>query len=1792
MFISNNEFYPNRIPIILPTQQSTELQGASQPNNAEEYLAAIIEKQIITPNCRFNQLNFPSMMDLAEIQNMQSAIYHLMRQEFNITSLNGAFEISFNLYDLFTAIEVNCIEVTGSSKLWLCGQEYISAALAAQGLPHIFSKLSSLQTKRVFESNDIDLSCKVHLHPTIFTEKLVAFLATRLPSSYDDWPDSQKQQLIKLYIVTKRGKSKSSTPYQFAMHTVGNIDFFFYQEKLERTYLYFHDAWRIQCCLSNFGVAAAINGDFQNGWDSLLMQLFGILDTDHVETLNLRGVYSLFCQYGKGKRPLRATLEIEFLKRLCYFIQKKPLDFIVSKFYDTVCSRFGDTPGTSAICALNLAFMLEALNDQDLKNIISPLLLRLKPQSTGAPALQLIESLFHMSLVKEQLCIESSTLCAWLQVFARLLWSETKNSDQSTDVARAAREIDVTPRTYGTMPRFQISFAYQKSILELVIPDDLLTAIKNINLTADALKQETIELLRQLFAFFLPPKKEASMLFNAPLNITVEERSHPIGLETEIYTFMRSPIQQHREIAFLLLCYHGCCEFSAQTFSTLLQQLPTLLAAEKSPAMRQQCFSQFCAYVSRGSKMTMLAPYTNDFENFYVFLERKNATPQEILRTFAHTFSVVPFKNFTSIACEAWKQSCSYSTTLCDFEAGKVLLKNLPSVHHREFMQALKAILKETSEQYRRLSTLFFEMQVAQKDAATLNLISTTGQLLLSKAISNVQIDERGDITRYYELTQQLLSQSPSEGVALLYALEKRKLLTGRFKTIICDSTAVYAKTANAKAELLLLWNQQMLSYEEQELFHATRAEDAIDLLFEGYATSLSPELSHKLGTAISNLLIQCHNNKHTPKTKLIDKIALRRVWLLDTFISDNNNNEHYLMRAMISWGLPIALTKDQIAALKNQLPPQCALQADLVFDLLQMSEDTYTLNEMYEHLLTFYMESTNFMRADICIRKLVNSDSSCIDRVSSSIEKCILGLISLELPSKGNALFQMLLQAYSPMKMLNDHSLCRTLFISLLQYAPLEALRLLEQLPEIYKDDATGPEAIHQLIFKLLPLCVPEHSKKTLTHSSIKSAHKSRAKISRNHNAQKITRIYPPKELPPHKALMQKLIALITSHEIVHPRIFGKLLETLIVLNEIPIIEELTPRILKISSTSCWRENAYDAATCWHTLLLSLPVTSEIFFSLLSFPIMEVVSLVEENLPESWSQTCFYALALGLLSCVPQNHNSITQMLDTSALIMNKLKDSSNNHLEPLRVARMKACLFFPDIHLMLQFWNDAIQLALGYASTKEAGKIDDLQLLVEQSLHILNSQGMLEEVDILTKLGQYAVTLCHLQHKSLERLFHLLINCKTNKILPIAVQIAEVAFKGHTLESLSAKTVKTLTALAERCLKANEATLLFELLNPDSFPLRLAQQFRIRLLQMQLQSPETILCVNKIQQALRCYLICIDMLELEEKQTRDAIINMCVDLLISLVINHKSKELYNGFVLLIMEELVASWQGAEIAFTYALQCAENSFKALIERNAAGVVQNTEWFDNEFSYFQIQPRKMMTTSKQQFSLCKDRLCLFLGCLTSKICALKPINSQLESFVSIHTFVNICFLLVIDKSKTDLLINLLDDCSFRQQFLLRDNDSYRLDFCGIMKDTLFNSLIAANCFQDKNEQFYHHYLLSGCLEGIRVEITLPFETRAHIAADIIKRLCITNNPIHALSAIRLLKIHQAHAFINSKEILQECYVIIYSKLSSYTTFKYKGVSLSLLFTDAIVDVPTMLGYQLNYFVPMAPPMDL
>jgi len=1142
----------------------------------------------------------------------------------------------------------------------------------------------------------------------------------------------------------------------------------------------------------------------------------------------------------------------------------------------------------------------------------------------------------------------------------------------------------------------------------------------------------------------------------------------------------------------------------------------------------------------------------------------------------------VPYGSFASTACKAWAESSSYLTSQCDFDTGKQLLSQLPKNFHGEFLIAFKSVLKMSVEQYRVLSTLYFKMSVCQRDAKTLQRLSTVGLRLVAKAVTVQQIEAAGDLPRYYQLIDDLLTNLPQAGVAFLYALEKLKLPTSRFRLIICDgiTASSYAKSIKGRAELLILWCQQALG-EFQEGFHPSKTEAVIDLALEGYATTLAAYLSDKLANMIVQLLLRCDLHGYKPNDRIRDKIALRRSWIFEHFsVSSACNDSDYcrFIRAMSTWGLPIILTPEQIVTLQRRLQAFLG-DSDLLFDLLNGYDSFDSQNIMREQLLNHYLECSNFRRASLCIKTISESDHSA--NLVGSVFRCISGFLATGSAEEGYRLLECLPKGYNVKDLQAFKDVFRNLFISLISISPKDALKMLFEFSAIFKEDHLSKSHIETLILTLMQQCLAKASNasKNMGARPVKSHRRPNAKSSQIQKKAQSTSLPPKPSL--QIVLFEKLVTAISDFGISHPKLWTSIVEIFSSSNRSEFIEMLHLQIK--NRDFIWEAHAQGAADFWVKLLSAAMPGGAIFAALIPSLYMSVVDILEKFLCVEDCQNSLIALAVGILGLIT---NDISKDANTNAiiarkLISEKLQLNEDFACEPIRLAWMRAYIATSLPEVLSQVWKNAKVLLKHYIEMKQVSQIQSLHLLLEQSFPTAMSLPIVEVKMITPVIIEYIDLIRISEMNELLRPFvRFLVDLKYFAALMYAYRIAPRVFKNEIVEEDS-KSFIDLQKLTLGLFHYGMPAAVFNLTNYKFYPQSLVRMHLVPLICLYLENASNVApSVTEIQNISICYAAAVDMLQDLKTSERMKITEQLIDLLIPLAYNQDHCSLYNECLRVVLTRLTSGWGGAELIFYHALRTGENQIKMLLAKDCSlSDIQNLN-FLTHFTYLEI-PQKIHG-DRERVEICKDRFCNFLFLLTKKLCVAQTYDIHNYSLLKSYAFIHIAFTIIVDKSRSEMLIDLLDEFSFHTPFANAIANHDAVGFFREMRDFLALEMFSLGCFRNTPKRLFQHYLLS---EGFRNRIQMPMlpnQDKALLAVDIITRFCDKNNAMSLFLAIALLKQHQDIAFQECPEQLAICYDLIHDKLADFSELTHNGQTFNYLFTSAIAEVAEKLNYPFNF----------
>lgn len=1747
----------------------------------------------ITPECSWPEAISASLFgDLESALKRSHVCFKWLSSLRTVKANDGSFEITFSCLDLFNELGISDFYIIGSSILGkVLGRKCIQQAFASQGIPSITDEMPKKNLDEIFHSNDIDFRCFVSNPPDSYTKGIVRYLASKLTAD----PELSlhcREELVRAKVISEFYRSPVDSPYRFAMVSFGACDFFFSQGQLERNYLYRSDAWRAHCRYTPSQFELMLEGDFNGGWDSLLLQMMRVLNTEKVEAINFPGVISFFHQYTKGKRPLSGTIESEFIERYHLLTRDLGPEKSQELWLKSIEKHFSSQPEAALIVALNMTFLLEEYPVKksvgiDLqKALLEPSLL---PLPANQPVLQLLHSLFSGPRALQFEC--KDFLSSFLQLFVHLhCVQKQKVSDQC--------KMEFFVRKYGARPAFVIKWDDGNLPLHLVVGGHLhaaLLKIKSFYASHDQAK-DLFEQLHQLYILFLPaPTAEADLSIRNPnydadplysgngleANCQEEQSVQDHGVEAFAFEALEmlhfsSPLFQ--QLGFMLLCYDGIIRRSSTHFPSLMRQLPVLLVHEKSAALRQQLFAHFMQYVLHTSRWGRFLPHCAQLQELYALIGGKHVTAQERLACFLNTFTQVDLVDCAAAACAAWKESSKLAPAACDYVLGGTLLKLLAPKYAAEFLRVFQDILKISPDPYRKLSALFFQAMTMspQWNHQTATALSRAGQGLIHKAVTNTQLP-LVDQKRFFDLAKAILIQSPGDGLELLFLLEKRQLLPMAFRNIICDQTIA----KQGRAELLLLWIEKTFNNQPLHSVRASLLEERADLLLEGYALTLPIEVAEKLANWIACLLLECEAQKHSLSRRMLEKLSTRGRWIFDMIcnLAEKQGSAPHLhcrfLGAMQNFGLRLMLHQADLDRLRRDLSQLVHERGrlDLVCNLLPMHDGLSMELSFLSILVNMLQAAAKFDLSEIYLQKLASLAEIFDPSLFLHVSNCMEGLLQIDLPLKAYRLFLTFAKKQLFLITANLTDTLPDLVAALVAENPKEAMQLLIDFFQHFSLSKRSPLIItsaENTVLKMLPQ-LPKvaqgnsrHEKKWAT-TALNSAEAS----------------VPFAQI----TLYQGIYALLAQYQIRSPHIWREVMKSFPSRWDLPTGEALIFLFKEFSETETWNAFERDKALCWKDFIPFMACGSVKCVDFLLSHRQTLLSLFLDHLPKKLHQETLSALTQALLSMAQSPATDIEGSnelaLGAKAVELEMERRGLEIELPGHLLQWMSVFLLAPTFEVMVSFWECGNHVLQTYRNEKAWQLVDDLESLMQKSFVHIKPFSSHELERISPKICAHVEILLSFESKAAFSrhflcYFYWLAEMKLSFLLPLEMVLAERIFGETSLNPPDKFAIKALEGVMERLMHPRSKTQAFEFMNKEFFPQSSALAHKKKLLKFYFEDP---LLSHHLQQTQEALSLVFSILDAESSfDAIEGLMPCAVDHILGLYFMHDRIDILQHMMLRMMKFIFSRWEYALPHLSDLTEYIKNTLTALED-----FCKMTDLF--KFKHlellFDIIDIDINHFKPYPYTITSAQFCSFTTMLIRKLNCVYTKTAQQQHFVDLNVFFYFHMMMKINPENYALHEELIG--SFVLHPLasgVKANEAWVYALFNKIRACLIMTLLHNSLPNLGNKTALKFKLLLGDYLYLAIEISA--EEKLDVMMGMIAKLVENSSIADLHTAITLLSTYQGKIFASYPLELSKCYDLIYSKMGRSSNTIFADDRMGTLFFTAFTNIPNVLPYSLEF----------
>lgn len=1333
-----------------------------QKNNFEvdELFYNLVQNGLITTDCSWTKdMSFEPIIDNNEERsqiclNLLSKIQH-------IHSKDKTFTIEISYLEIIFYLRILDFHIVGSTVLSeLFGKNCTEKAFAKQGICNFLTLMPKENIDQVFTSNDIDFRCHAtHYPPEYYTKNIIDLLIQKLPQQYAKLSLQERKQIILENFITDFFKSPADSPSSYAAISFGACDFFFWSKKLDRKYLYHNDALRGHCKIKNQQFELTFEGDFNGGWDTVLLQLMGILRTDKVDELNLQGMLSLLRYYTKGKRLVSADLEKQFHQRFLLLIQATPSNIFVAQMIKSTLNHFPNHPGAALVFSLNLMFFLDgSLVETKMQNSIREFLLSKKLLKPGddLPELQLLNSIIETSIANATRHDKKFflPLCAFLQLFSYL---------------HSGGQFRIFSRLYAKKPSYCLCISTEIHPLYFVVQENA-NAINRVKEYYHLEKDQTaLDLLHRLYHYFHAVRRDSNLLFLINEIPSLTDQQNTCEDAEEMLDF-DSPLFQ--QLAFSLICQKGILIKTAIHLPRLITRLPFLLAKEKSPQLRQALLYHFIQYALRTLAKDCFLAYSDQIEKFYVQLANQSITPAEILLEFSLTFAAINRIDVASTACSAWKESCLLNFTPNCSAAGKKLIAILPQDFTIEFFKALKEILMKTQDTYVKISSLFFECCENEKSSPEeLALLKASGELLLKKIKFEKELSG-DDKKRLILFTQKLLIHSQNDGWDFLNLLTNKKLIPEIFQKIINEKSkeSFYNTHAHAKAELILNWFDRSSSEQSANSLSIKGLHERIELLIDGCTPPLSNEFSERFALNLMQLLLIYDEKNFSPPPRVKEKLKTKVKWIYANacsgLLKENNRplplSRCLLLKSLHRWDLCSFLDQTHLDQFTIDL--ECLLSEKNNSELLHaliciFAKDSDPLT-FYIKAAGIFVTEKNFDRAISYLEKV----SLLIDIIdfplAEIILQCSADLLRRNASEKSYSLLFSFLTKQFPVSLdgFNEH--CNDILLALGKKDPIICIQFLLDFHIVLSTKNNFSPFLESFILDILGNKPPPSS---LPYPPT-NLHK--LKKNKSHQAKP--------QLP-----LKKTFSLLQLYAISSQTVWKEIAKASSEIYENEEIKIFFTHFESLSKTVEWCNFPDETASCWRELILATRPQLRIHIAPILIRNEFLIQLLvdsQDYLPKQ-KQEFFEILLIAFLNLakITIEESSKKETINATCDLEARMKKMNLIVTKPhLLLDWIKALRSFSDFKSILKLWTHGNQLLLLYSQKSEILKINELhELLWGSTLQICSLQGK-ELTQICTLLIKFADKLFSLKnHSLLTHYFFLFARLNSDQAMNKAMQL-----------------------------------------------------------------------------------------------------------------------------------------------------------------------------------------------------------------------------------------------------------------------------------------------------------------------------------------------------------------------------------------------------------------------------------
>jgi len=686
-------------------------------------------------------------------------IQELLIKPFIVKSKDDLFELTVNFKDLFIYLNIERIEIVGGTVYWILGEEYMREVCKKLNIPigliqqGFFSEFAN-------PAADIDLRVMKVKDLNSYKKLVCAYLATLLPQKFNDLSAEAKEKLIfdkgltKYFTQINEQSKEHVGVISFGNRHEFGVDLLFV-ENLKRKYLFKHDAVKIVISKEpkKDEYTASLNSNTDSVLESLILRLTKILNTEHLEEIDLSGACMLFSYLTKGWRyhqpGLESMLISTFLNSYNFAILSKLL-----------ANHYPDEQFASTFVCFNACSLMP--EDKNLLLNISKQILKKVEKRMSEPLglFHFNEVLMHLNsqnLKREEVKLLFDGISAYFQIFGLLSTVLIDSNNQ---------DLEISPTVIKEQVVFQIKFKTSKKPFHITVKNDSALSLNNFkNIITNESLLKSLQNLSQHF-IFLEGKLKIS-------EIHVEEMiENPIDLSKHAFNFLEDKNWLINHIGFYLLCYSGIAEKNSSYLNFLILNLMVLLMNEQNPTTKKNLLYSLIKYWLATPQRHILLKQTEAIEAFY-----DNIDKYDIDHTiFCLLFSKFEIREISTFIFNTWEHFKYF-----DIQLSSQLIENFKDHDPYSALKILKKLSEEPSSKCTELKKSFDLLVAAYAklenkliEERDLLILADIAEQLISKLTSFKHAPKQDEMKYFIDIIGKTVKLDFVKGAKLLKKLEEK----------------------------------------------------------------------------------------------------------------------------------------------------------------------------------------------------------------------------------------------------------------------------------------------------------------------------------------------------------------------------------------------------------------------------------------------------------------------------------------------------------------------------------------------------------------------------------------------------------------------------------------------------------------------------------------------------------------------------------------------------------------------------------------------------------------------------------------------------------------------------------------------------------------------------------------------------------------------------------------------------------------------------------------------------------